>query len=113
MLNCLCQLRLGGGGRGATARMLAHPSGSAFAESSLRNAFAFLRRIYRVRSRGTRDPTDAATGGLVLRSFSEGGCPPMTVSLFYWPCPFIVSFHDLRSVCHDADETGLYIVRFG
>ena len=68
---------------------------------------------YRFRSRGTRDPTDAATGGLVLRSFSEGGCPPMTVSLFYWPCPFIVSFHDLRSVCHDADETGLYIVRFG
>ena len=47
MLNCLCQLRLGGGGRGATARMLAHPSGSAFAESALRNAFAFLRRIYR------------------------------------------------------------------
>ena len=29
------------------ARMLAHPSGSAFAESALRNAFAFLRRIYR------------------------------------------------------------------
>ena len=47
MLICLCQLRLGGGGRGATARMLAHPSGSAFAESALRNAFAFLRRIYR------------------------------------------------------------------
>ena len=27
--------------------MLAHPSGSAFAESALRNAFAFRRRIYR------------------------------------------------------------------
>ena len=63
--------------------MLAHPSGSAFAESSLRNAFAFLRRIYRFRSRGTRDPTDAVTDGLVLRSFSEGGFPPMTVSLLY------------------------------
>ena len=39
------------------------------------------RAPYRFRSRVTRDPTDAATGGLVLRSFSEGGCPPMTVSL--------------------------------
>ena len=34
--------------RGAPARMLAHPSGSAFAESALRNAFTFLRRIYRL-----------------------------------------------------------------
>ena len=45
----------------SAARMLAHPSGSAFAESSLRNAFAFLRRIYRFRSRGTRDPTRRVT----------------------------------------------------
>ena len=34
------------GSAGRLARMLAHPSGSAFAESALRNAFAFLRRIH-------------------------------------------------------------------
>ena len=55
------------------ARMLAHPSGSAFAESSLRNAFAFLRRIYRFRSRGTRDPT---------RRVTVAAWPHKTVSLF-------------------------------
>ena len=27
--------------------------------------------------------------------------------------PFIFSFHDLRLVCQDADETGLKIVRLG
>ena len=37
----------------------------------------------------SRYPSRGATGGLVLRSFSEGGCPPMAVSLFYGSVPFI------------------------
>ena len=66
-------IAVGAGRLTFAARMLAHPSGSAFAESSLRNAFAFLRRIYRFRSRGTRDPT---------RRVTVAAEPPMTVSLF-------------------------------
>ena len=37
----------------------------------------------------------------------------LIVLTVYGLVPFIVSFHDLRLVCQDADETGLKIVRLG
>ena len=61
--NRFCRASSAGGGRGATAL------------PSLRRDGVIA--PCRFRSRGTRDPTDAATGGLVLRSFTR----LMTVSL--------------------------------
>ena len=53
--------------------------------SSLRLSTAAVagRPPYRFRSRGTHDPTIAAT---------TAAQPPMTVSLLYWLCPFIFGF---------------------
>ena len=41
-----------------------------------------------------------------------GFLPPYRFNCL-WACSFQCQFHDLRLVCHDADETGLKIVRSG
>ena len=59
-------------------------------ESDTRQAARAECALYRFRSHGTRDPTDAAT---------VAAWPHTTVSLFYG-CSFHYQFHDLRLLSH-------------